>query len=121
MMHRLRFAAVLGLLAPVLAHAQPAPSGALVQIAVTCGASSTAVLSGPPPSATKFILIQNPPGAAATVWLNFAGAAATTAAPSIGLAAGQQITWSPAFGFVPGTAIACIAASGSQAISVLYQ
>ena len=118
MMHRLRLAAVLGLLAPVLAHAQPAPSGALVQTTVTCGATSTAVLNAQ--SAQSFILIQNPAGGS-TTWLNFSGSAAVAAPPSISLAAGQSITWAPAQGFVPATAIACIVGSGTQAISVLYR
>jgi len=118
MMHRLRLAAVLGLLAPVLAHAQPAPTGALVQTTVTCGASSTAVLTAQ--SAQKFILVQNPAGGS-TVWLNFGGAAAVAAPPSISLAAGSSITWSPVNGFVPATAVTCIVGSGTQAISVLYQ
>ena len=115
MMKRL---AIVGLLLlPVAASAQAPPTGALVEITVTCGVASTALLTAS--SATKFILIQNP-AAGGLVWLNFAGAAAVAAPPSLSLAGGASITWSPMNGFVPASAINCIAPV-AQAISVLYQ
>jgi len=103
-------------LLPMAASAQQAPTGAMVQTTVTCANTSTAVLTAQ--SVQKFLLIQNP--GASSVWIRFDGAAATTAAPALSLAGGASITWSPNNGFVPGTAINCIVASGTQAISVLY-
>jgi hypothetical protein len=111
-----RLIAAIALL-PIAASAQPAPTGALVESTVTCGVASTALLTAS--SATKFILIQNPSGGG-IVWINFAAAAAVAAPPSISLSAGQTIVWSPLNGFVPATAINCIAPI-AQAVSILYQ
>ena len=113
MMKRL---AIVGLLLLPVAASAP-PTGALVESTVTCGVASTALLTAQ--SASKFVLIQNP-AAGGLVWINFAGAAAVAAPPSLSLAGGASITWSPMNGFVPASAINCIAPV-AQAISILYQ
>ena len=112
-----RLAIVGLLLLPVAASAQAPPTGALVEITVTCGVASTALLTAS--SATKFIVIRNPTGGG-TVWVNVAGAAAVAAPPSIDIVGGSQQTWSPMNGFVPATAINCIAPV-AQAVTILYQ
>jgi hypothetical protein len=112
-----RLIAAACLLLPYAASAQPAPTGALVESTVTCGVASTALLTAA--SATKFILIQNPTGGGA-VWFNFTGAAAVAAPPSLVLAGGATISWSPMQGFVPASAINCIAPV-AQAVTILYQ
>ena len=114
-MRKMILAAMLVL--PVAASAQAPPTGALVESTVTCGVASTALLTAS--SASKFILIQNP-AAGGIVWINFAGAAAVAAPPSLSLAGGASITWSPMNGFVPASAINCIAPV-AQAVTILYQ
>ena len=113
----IRILTLLLALLPAAAVAQPAPTGALVETTVTCGVASTALLAAA--SATKFIVVRNPTGGG-MVWINVAGAAAVAAPPSIDIAGGTQQTWSPLNGFVPATAIACIAPI-AQAVTLLYQ
>ena len=138
----IRFLAVLALLLGVgVAHAQTANqvvpgtsgsvgcsayspcftpfNGAITQTTVTCGSSSTAVLSAN--TAAAFIVVHVPTGASNPVWFNFAGAAAVAAPPSEDVAAGGTKLWSAASTFLPTAAISCIVSTGSQAITVEYK
>lgn len=84
---------------------------------VTCGTGSTALLAAA--SATQFVLVKVP-ATGGTVWINAAGAAAVAAPPSIDLVAGASILWSPGNGFVPSSAMACIAVV-AQAVTLLWK
>ena len=84
---------------------------------VTCGVASAPLLAAA--SATQFVVIRNATGGG-MAWINVAGAAAVAAPPSIDIAGGTQQTWSPLNGFVPTSAINCIAPV-AQAITVLWK
>jgi hypothetical protein len=94
------------------------PTGTPVEVTVTCGVTTTALLAAA--AATQFVLIKSPTGAAATVWINAAGVAAVAAPPSIDLVAGASLLWSPGNGFVPSSAINCIA-SIATAVTLVYK
>lgn len=96
----------------------PAPAtGPVTQAAVSCAATNTTLLAAG--AATKFITVQVPPTAAATVWVNVSGDAATTAAPNIGLQPGSSTTWGTS-GFLPTEQLNCISTTGTISVSVLY-
>lgn len=92
-------------------------TGTPVETTVTCGVGTTALLAAS--TATTFILIKNP-AAGGIVWINFAGVAAVAAPPSVDLAAGQSISWSALAGYVPTSALNCIAPV-AQAVSLVYK
>lgn len=84
---------------------------------VTCGVATTTLLAAS--SATSFILVVNP-GTGGTVWVNSAGVAAVAAPPSIDLTAGRSLLWSAASGFVPSSALNCIAPV-AQAVTLMWK
>lgn len=95
----------------------PVLTGTLHQTTVTCGTGNTVLL--PANAARAYIFVKNPIGAANTVWINWAGATATAAAPNEDFAAAGSKTWSgPTTGFVPTAAINCIATAGAQAVEL---
>jgi hypothetical protein len=96
----------------------PTPTtGTPNQTTVTCGATNTTLLA--PGAATQFVMVKSPAGAVVT-WINFAGANAVAAPPSLDLAAGAAITWRLA-GYLPNTQFNCIVAAGSQALTLIYK
>lgn len=96
-----------------------ASSGTPTQTSVSCGTSSTSLLAAS--TATKFISIRNPTTATVTVWINIAGAAATSAAPSIDLPPGGEADYfASENSFLPTSAITCIAAS-AQTVTLVYK
>ncbi len=92
-------------------------SGTPVEVTVTCGVGTTVLLAAA--TATTFILVKNPSGGG-TVWVNFAGVAAVAAPPSVDLIGGQSINWSQNNGYVPTSALNCIAPV-AQAVTLLYK
>lgn len=88
------------------------------QTSVSCGTSSTTLLTSS--AATSFISVQLP-AASGPVWFNWAGGAATTAAPSQYVPAGGQQVWSTAGGFLPTSAATCIASGSAITVTLLYK
>jgi len=101
--------------AVAVAFAIPLTYGVPTQVTVTCGASSTTLLAA---GLAKNMVRVAVPAGGVTVWFNWAGAAATAAPPSDPIPAGTAVWW---VDFVPSTAITCIAASGTQAVTLVYQ
>jgi len=91
---------------------------ALTQASVSCGTSSTTLLTAG--AATSIIRVHVPSAATASVWVNWAGAAAVTAAPSEDLVAGSTTVWTANGSYVPNTQINCIASS-AQTVVVEYR
>jgi hypothetical protein len=128
-------AALLLLLAPGVAWGQPVvpgggsaggipggvtlvpPTGTPNETTVTCGVASTLLLAAA--SATNFILVKNP-AAGGVVWINAAGVAAVAAPPSLDVVGGASLLWSPVNGFVPSSALNCIAPV-AQAVTLLWK
>jgi hypothetical protein len=92
-----------------------ATSGTPTQATVSCANTSTTLLAAA--AAATFIRVAVPP-AGATVWVNWAGAAAVTASPSDSITAGNAVVWTS---FVPTSQLNCIVASGSQAVTLVYK
>lgn len=90
-------------------------TGTPTQAAVSCAATTTTLLAAA--AASKFITVQVPTAATAHVWVNVAGAAATAAAPNIDLAPGASVSF---INFVPTAQLNCISATGTTAVSVVY-
>ena len=89
------------------------------QTSVTCGTTSGTFLTAIP--AISYLTIQVPTGSN-TVCFNFAGAAATTAPPSLCYSPGSTVTWyNVRDQLVPNGASTCIATPGSQAVAVMYR
>jgi hypothetical protein len=97
--------------------ANQSASGTPTQGSVSCGTSSTTLLSAA--AATNFILIKIPAGANNLVWFNFAGSAAVTSAPSEDLAAGQAQVWSTSR-YLPTAQINCIATAATT-VTLIYK
>jgi len=88
------------------------------EISINCLTASTVAL--PAKTASQIIYIKTPAGTANTVWFNFAGSPATTAAPNVDLTTGQSLTWAMP-SFLPQSTVSCISSPASQTISVLYK
>jgi hypothetical protein len=93
------------------------PTGTPNETTVTCGVTTTTLLAAA--SATNFILVKVPSGGG-TVWVNAAGVAAVAAPPSIDIVGGGTLLWSPVQGFVPSSALNCIAAV-AQAVTLVWK
>ncbi len=92
-------------------------TGTPTEITVTCGVTTTALLAAA--AATNFILVKVPSGGG-TIWYNAAGVAAVAAPPSIDLTGGQSQVWSAATGYLPSSALNCIAPV-AQAVTLVYK
>jgi hypothetical protein len=90
------------------AHAQPL---AFQQQAITCGTTSTTVLAAG--AASFFVRIHVPSNAANGIFVNWAGAAATTSQPSEDIAPGGTVAW---IQFAPSQAISCIASAATAVV-----
>lgn len=97
--------------------ATAATTGTPTETTVTCGTGSTTLLAAS--TATQFILVKVPTGGG-IVWVNFAGAAAVAAPPSVDIAAGASLSWSPMQGYVPTSQINCLAPV-AQAVTLVYK
>lgn len=95
------------------------PVGPVIQTNVICTGSSTLLLAAN--AAQMFVTIRVPAPATATIWVNWAGAAAVTNPPSGDLPPGTTRTWSALAGFLPTAAIYYIASTGTQAVTVEYR
>ncbi len=93
-------------------------AGTPTQATVSCLATTTTLLAAA--AAAYFVAIQNPSTAATTVWVNFGGASAVAASPSISLAPGQSIYF-PSAGYLPTALISCITTTGTQATTIVYK
>jgi hypothetical protein len=105
------------ILADPITGAAGGAQGTPTQIAVTCGTSSTLALAAG--TVTKFLRVTVPSSAAGDVFFNWAGATATASPPSDPVAKGTTTTWSPALGYLPTSAVNCIAAA-STAVTITY-
>ncbi len=90
-------------------------AGTPVQATVSCLSTTTTLLAAA--AAANFWMVQNPSTASTTVWINFAGAAAVAASPSVSLTPGQSLYF-PSAGYLPNVLISCITTSGTQAVTV---
>src|SRR5271165_947278 len=103
---------------PVPVTAAAGASGTPTQTAVTCGTSSSTVLAAASAATSESFHLAA--SAANPVWLNFAGAAATTAAPTFDLQPGQTIVYTAVGGLLPTSAVTCIA-TASTAVTEIYK
>jgi hypothetical protein len=95
-----------------------AASGIPNQITVSCGTGSTTLLAAG--AATRFVFVKVPSTATGPVWVNWTGVAAVVTPPSQDIGPGVSMTWSPTTGFLPTSAINCIAGAASQ-VTVIYK
>lgn len=93
-------------------------TGTPTQTSVTCGTSSTTLLTAS--SASAFITVKVPAAASVPVWFNWTGSAAVAAPPSQDVPVGGEIVWSTASGFLPTSAVTCLATSATT-VSLLYK
>jgi hypothetical protein len=93
-------------------------SGTPTQTTGTCGTTSGTILAAA--SATTSETFHLASTAANPVWLNFAGATATQAAPNFDLQPGGSITFTASGGLLPTSAITCIA-SASTSVSEIFK
>lgn len=90
------------------------------QTSISCGVTNTLLLSAS--QAAAFIAVKIPAGVSGgPVWFNYAGTNAVAAPPSVDILAGQEIVWSTANGFLPTSAINCIAASSPVTVTLMYK
>lgn len=94
------------------------PTGTPTQVSVSVTTSSTTALAAS--TATTFIKLCLAVGAANSIWVNWSGAAATTAPPSENIVAGQCDSWAAATGFLPTSAITVIA-TGAVTATLEYK
>ncbi len=100
---------------------RPDATGSVTQTSISCATTSTTLLAAS--TATMFISIRNPTSATATVWINYAGAAAVTAAPSVDLAPGSEADFF-AYGpsWLPTSAFTCISGGASAStLTLIYK
>lgn len=91
-------------------------SGTPIQTAVTVGTSSGTLVAAA--AFTNFMKVCVAQSAANGIWVNWAGASATLAAPSEFIPPGQCDSWVKASGFLPTNTITAIA-SVSVAVTVV--
>ena len=71
-------------------------------------------------SASGFIRIASPSASAGSVWFNWTGAPAVTAPPSDEIRPGGIIVWQSAAGYLPTSAMTCIAAAPTP-VTLVYR
>lgn len=95
-------------------------SGTPTQTSVSCGATTTTLLAAA--AATDFISIRNPTTSTVTIWINIAGASATTAAPSIDLAPGSEADYfASENSFLPTAQLNCISSGSASSVTLVYK
>lgn len=93
-------------------------AGTPTEAAVSCAATTTTLLAAA--AAAKFVTVQVPSTATATVWVNVAGASAVAAAPSLSLPPGASTTWTLA-GYLPTSQWNCISTTGTVPVTITYK
>ena len=93
-------------------------SGTPTQTTATCGTSSGTLLAAS--SASSFASFNLALTAANPVFLNFAGgtASTSTSGSSFALQPGQTVSWSLAAGYLPTSAVTCIASASTTVVEV---